>query len=38
MQPLTSQVTAQLANDLDRGLSLPASWYTNPAIQALERD
>jgi choline monooxygenase len=36
MQLPTSQATAQLANDLDRGLSLPASWYTDPAILALE--
>lgn len=38
MQPLTSQATARLANDLDRGVSLPASWYTDPAILALEGD
>jgi hypothetical protein len=35
MQPLTSQPTAQLANDLDHSISLPASWYTDPAGAAL---
>ena len=25
------------AADLDRGLSLPASWYTDPTIAALEQ-
>jgi choline monooxygenase len=37
MQPLTGPDTAALADDLDRGLSLPASWYTDPAILARER-
>ena len=27
-----------LADDLDHGLSLPASWYTDPAIVGLERE
>ena len=27
-----------LAADLDRGFSLPASWYTDPNILALERE
>jgi choline monooxygenase len=36
MQPLTGQPGARLADDLDRGLSLPASWYTDPAVLALE--
>src|SRR5262245_40091448 len=27
-----------LARDLDAGISLPASWYTDPAVAALERD
>src|SRR3954454_13700792 len=30
--------TANLASDLDRGFSLPASWYTDPAIMNLERE
>jgi hypothetical protein len=30
--------TAGLADDLDRGFSLPASWYTDPAIVELERE
>jgi phenylpropionate dioxygenase-like ring-hydroxylating dioxygenase large terminal subunit len=38
MQPLTSQAGARLASDLDRGISLPASWYTDPAMVPLERD
>src|SRR5262245_36165834 len=29
---------ARLAADLDSGLSLPASWYTDPAIADLERE
>ena len=37
-QPLSSQAAAKLANDLDRGVSLPASWYTDPAIGALENE
>src|SRR3954469_12029359 len=28
----------RLSADLDRGLSLPASWYYDPAIAALERE
>lgn len=30
--------TTDLADDLDRGFSLPASWYTDPAIADLERE
>ena len=30
--------SADLASDLDRGFSLPASWYTDPAIMDLERE
>jgi phenylpropionate dioxygenase-like ring-hydroxylating dioxygenase large terminal subunit len=30
--------TADLAGDLEHGLSLPASWYTDPAILELERE
>ena len=30
--------TTDLAEDLDHGLSLPASWYTDPAIVDLERE
>jgi phenylpropionate dioxygenase-like ring-hydroxylating dioxygenase large terminal subunit len=29
---------ADLASDLDNGLSLPAHWYTDPAILSLERE
>jgi phenylpropionate dioxygenase-like ring-hydroxylating dioxygenase large terminal subunit len=29
---------ARLASDLDRGLSLPASWYTDPAFVEQERE
>jgi choline monooxygenase len=36
MQPLTGIDSAALANDLDRGLSLPAFFYTDPAIVARE--
>jgi phenylpropionate dioxygenase-like ring-hydroxylating dioxygenase large terminal subunit len=35
---LTTRDLASLADALDRGLSLPASWYTDPAIFALERE
>lgn len=35
-EALSDRTVAQLANDLDRGLSLPASWYTDPAIAARE--
>jgi hypothetical protein len=28
----------RLAADLDRGLSLPASWYTDPTIAALKQE
>src|SRR5262249_27729330 len=38
MRPLNSQARSRLANDLDRGASLPASWYTDPATLALEYD
>jgi len=27
-----------LTRELDAGMSLPASWYTDPAVAALERD
>ena len=37
-QLLSSQTATRLANDLERGISLPASWYTDPAILALEND
>ena len=30
--------TTDLAGDLDHGFSLPASWYTDPAIVELERE
>ena len=30
--------TTGLAGDLDRGFSLPATWYTDPAIVELERE
>jgi choline monooxygenase len=30
--------TANLAQDLERGFSLPASWYTDPQITARERE
>ncbi|HEY9867985.1 MAG TPA: aromatic ring-hydroxylating dioxygenase subunit alpha [Candidatus Obscuribacterales bacterium] len=30
--------TRKLLDDLDRGLSLPSSWYTDPAITDLERE
>jgi len=33
-----SLVTAALVSDLDRGLSLPASWYTDPALADVERE
>src|SRR5687767_5372554 len=29
---------SRLATDLDRGLSLPASWFADPAIAELERE
>ena len=35
---LTASELASLAADLDRGLSLPAAWYTEPAIAALEQE
>src|SRR5262245_33452248 len=38
MHPLTGQASARLADDLDRGISLPASWYTDPAVLALEAE
>lgn len=31
-------VTAALASELDRGISLPASWYTDPAVVDVERE
>jgi len=33
-----TRAPGKLAEDLDRGLSLPASWYTDPAIVTLERE
>jgi phenylpropionate dioxygenase-like ring-hydroxylating dioxygenase large terminal subunit len=38
MQPLTQPNSANLADDLDRGISLPSSWYTDPAIVAREHE
>jgi phenylpropionate dioxygenase-like ring-hydroxylating dioxygenase large terminal subunit len=38
MQSMTGPYGTELANDLDRGLSLPASWYTDPAILAREHE
>jgi choline monooxygenase len=40
MGPSTTgnQSTASLASDLNHGFSLPASWYTDPAIALLERE
>ena len=35
-QPFSGRPDADLAADLDRGLSLPASWYTDPAVVARE--
>jgi choline monooxygenase len=35
--PPTGPATDRLAADLARGLSLPASWYTDPAVLALEQ-
>jgi choline monooxygenase len=35
---LSASEVSRLADDLDRGLSLPASWFTDPAIYALERE
>jgi hypothetical protein len=32
---LSRAAARRLAADLDRGLSLPASWYTDPTIAAL---
>src|SRR5262245_1966506 len=37
-QLVTSQECARLASDLDRGVPLPASWYTDPAILTLEHE
>jgi choline monooxygenase len=38
-QPATGQpAITTLASDLDHGFSLPASWYTDPAIVDLERE
>jgi len=33
-----TEKSAKLLADLERGLSLPSSWYTDPAILALERE
>jgi choline monooxygenase len=38
MDPLTGPNLTKLASDLDRGLSLPASWYTDPSIVAREQE
>lgn len=38
LPPLTGQASAKLADDLERGFSLPAAWYTDPAIGVVERD
>ncbi|MBA4065780.1 MAG: aromatic ring-hydroxylating dioxygenase subunit alpha [Isosphaera sp.] len=39
MTPFPSpEEAARLALDLDRGVSLPASWYTDPAVLAREHD
>jgi choline monooxygenase len=35
---MTQPTAADLAGDLDRGLSLPASWYTDPVVAERERD
>jgi choline monooxygenase len=35
---MTSPSTSNLGQDLDRGLSLPASWYTDPAVADRERE
>jgi carnitine monooxygenase subunit len=35
---LSKSEISRLAADLDRGLSLPASWFTDPAIAALEHE
>lgn len=37
MTPSAKELT-QLRADLDQGLSLPAEWYTDPAIYQIERD
>ena len=37
-RPTGQPATTDLARDLDRGFSLPASWYTDPAILDLERE
>jgi choline monooxygenase len=34
----TPPTAGRLASDLDQGLSLPASWYTDPAIDRHERE
>src|SRR3954462_13933244 len=35
---LSTSEISRLAADHDRGLSLPAAWFTDPAIAALEHD
>ena len=35
---MTSRAYSELANDLVHGISLPASWYTDPTILALEHE
>src|SRR4051812_46884101 len=35
---ITASELRRLGDDLDRGLSLPAAWYYDPAISALERE
>jgi choline monooxygenase len=36
MIPSATNCWGQLANDLEHGASLPSSWYTDPAVLALE--
>jgi choline monooxygenase len=38
MQPLTGEALARLADEVGRGGSLPARWYTDSAVLALERE
>jgi choline monooxygenase len=38
MQPPSREALARLADELERGFSLPASWYTDPAVATLERE
>lgn len=36
--PVNDAICFMLASDLERGFSLPASWYTDPAVLDLERE